>query len=104
MVTRADLKAGEQVAQVAHATAEFAEGLPEAFSKWHTESKYIIVLAVPTLDDLIKLQGSLSTQGIKFVSNYEPDLYNTLTALAISPDEFTKVKPQLRHLPLALKT
>lgn len=89
------------MAQVSHATTEFAWNCKWDFLKWYLKSKYIVVLAVKDLEELTALRKNLKEKGLKVVDNYEPDLGNQLTAIAISPSDFSKAKKLVRHIPLA---
>ena len=89
------------MAQVAHATTEFAFNQTQAFNKWLVDSKYIVVLVEENLKALMELAKRLKDAGLRISLNYEPDLEYQLTALAVSPEDFEKAKKMLRHLPLA---
>ena len=103
VVTRNDLKAGEQIAQVSHSTSEFAYQLRKDFVKWYNESKYIVVLAVKDLKELEELARSLQDKGLNVVKNFEPDLDNQLTAFCITPEDFLVAKKLVQKIPLAFK-
>lgn len=106
IITHDELTPGQQIAQVAHATSEFAANgnsiFNKSFNRWFKHSKYIIVLSVPTLAQLKETVKILQLNGVKVYQNYEPDLSNELTAVATNPDDFIKCKKLLRHLKLAL--
>ena len=101
-MTRRDLTPGQQIAQVAHATTEFAAHNRSAFSYWHTNSQFIIVLAVKDQQELSQLANKLENNDCLVESFKEPDLGNQLTAIAISPKDYEKAKPILSNIPLAL--
>lgn len=89
------------MAQVAHATTEFAFNMTSHFNKWLIDSKYIVVLAVEDLKALTTLAKELKEAGLRISLNHEPDLDYQLTALAISPEDFDKAKKMVRKIPLA---
>lgn len=95
------MSAGYQIAQTAHAVADFALHRPDAFRKWHSESQYVVALQVPTGEHLSSLRQKASSLGLDTVSFHEPDLDHQLTSLAFSPHE--KNRRLLANLPLAGK-
>jgi peptidyl-tRNA hydrolase len=103
LVTRKDLKPGQQAAQLAHALADFARHNPEAFKDWYDMSMYIVCLAVENEQVLLELRDSLKQKEIEIFSFHEPDLCNQLTAISVNPQYYEQVKPLLAKLPLALK-
>lgn len=91
-----------QIAQVAHVTAEYAKQHPNSFNQWY-DSKYIIVLSVPSLIELKSLRQNLLNEGVLLSDFYEPDINDELTAIAVLPEHYEQAKKYLGHLPLALK-
>ena len=72
-----------------------------ALNKWLIDSKYIVVLAVKDLKELMDLAKDLKDKGLGVTLNYEPDLDYQLTAIAINPGDYEKAKKLVRHVPLA---
>jgi peptidyl-tRNA hydrolase len=92
VVVRNDLAPGLQVAQVCHAVREFAHRFPELDRQWFEQSNNLVVLQVPTLEDLEKLV----VDGGVIAPFHEPDLNGELTAAAFAAGR------TLSSLPLAL--
>jgi len=85
LVCRDDLKPGQQAVQIAHALSKFEEEHREVYQQWYRESNTLAFLRVPDelmLKDLLqKAQG----KGIEVAAFTEPDLKDSLTAIAIGP-------------------
>ena len=81
------LKPGQQIAQCAHAVADFSIHHPQLFKEWHDISNYICCLIAP---DLEELEARCRKQGMSYTSFREPDLNNQLTAIAIEPSQLAK--------------
>ena len=82
VVTRQDLSPGQQIAQSAHAVAEWCLAVPNEARIWNEQSNTIICLSVPTEYDL--------RQSFEYVSGYvrpilfkEPDFFDEWTAFAV---------------------
>lgn len=52
LVTRADLSAGQQAVQAAHALRAFAAEHPDIDREWYEVSNYLALLAVPNEERL----------------------------------------------------
>lgn len=87
------LRPGQQIAQVAHAVAEFALSHTDIAHAWNRESNYIIALAAARSD--IEVWRD-TEDGIAF---HEPDFDDAVTAFAFFPKP--GVSERLAHLPLA---
>lgn len=98
LVTRADLPPGSQAVQAAHALREFAAAYPELDKLWYERSNYLAFLAVPDEATLSRLLRRAKERLIPAVGFREPDLGESLTAVALAP----KAKGLVRGLPLAL--
>ena len=98
IVTRADLPAGDQAVQGAHALTEFAFEHPETAKAWHEQSNTLAFLAVPDESALQRLHERAFDLDIKASAFREPDLGDSLTAIAIEPTG-SRI---CRSLPLAL--
>jgi hypothetical protein len=100
VIVRSDLQPGAQIAQTAHAVAEFAVAHPVEFGAWATEERNIVCLAIPSegaLADLFALAQSKQIHGAQF---REPDFDDELTAIALG-DGAEKL---VSSLPLALRS
>lgn len=99
VVTHAELTAGYQIAQIAHAVADFALHRSDSFTRWHTTDQRILALQTPCFESLATLHQNALDVGLDVVPFYEPDLDNEITSLAFVPSE--KNKKFLANLPLA---
>lgn len=101
MVTHSGLTAGYQVAQTAHAVANFARFDTDAFTHWHAQSQYLVALQAPCADTLEGLLSRALAAELTVHPFREPDIGDQLTAIAFSPDP--RNKRFLSRLPLAGK-
>lgn len=101
IVTRDDLTPGDQLAQVAHAMAEFAFFWPEKFEIWKGSSDYLVIKAVATEKELHQLVSRLVEADEFSLSVREPDLDTALTAVVAGPSR--SVYRLLYGIPLALR-
>lgn len=101
MVSRRDLTAGLQAAQMAHALHEFLEEHPQQYRTGYNESKHIVLLSVGNEQELVALCDRLKLLGISFSCFNEPDLCNQLTSICVEPTD--RATRYLSHLPLALR-
>jgi hypothetical protein len=99
VIVRSDLQPGAQIAQTAHALAEFALAHPAEFGAWAAEQRNIVCLAIPNeaaLADLLSLAQSKHVRSARF---REPDFGDELTAIALGEG----AEKLVSCLPLALK-
>lgn len=87
MVTRRDLPIGTQALQSGHAAIDFQHQHPVEAQEWHKQSNYLAFLTVEDEADLIKLITKAILTGIKHTVFREPDLDNTITAVAFEATE-----------------
>ncbi len=99
-VTRDDLPAGLQAAQLGHALVGYVLAQPAQAARWHTRSNNLVCLAVPTLEALSGLVERLAGASVPMLCFHEPDLGGELTAVAVSPAGARL----LASLPLALRS
>lgn len=100
IITRRDLPAGLQSAQVAHAAFQFAyEHRPLAHA-WLQESNFLIILSTQDENELTELGHSAEKMNLPVSWFREPDIDNQLTAIAIAPSPDTV--ELTATLPLAL--
>ena len=100
LITRADLPPGDQAVQAAHALTEFVVEHAGAAQKWHRESNTLALLAAPDEKALERMLDRAFDLGILSASFREPDLGNSLTAIAIEPNGARIC----RNLPLAFSS
>lgn len=86
IVTRADLPAGLQAAQAAHAAFEFSLRHPDVMRRWHEDSSYLILLSTPNEDTLLDLANLPHFADVPYALVVEPDLGNEHTSLAVAPN------------------
>lgn len=101
MVTHSGLTAGYQVAQTAHAVANFARFDSDAFINWHIQSQYLVALQTSCPETLEALLSRALAAELTVHPFREPDIGDQLTALAFTPDP--RNKRFLARLPLAGK-
>lgn len=94
VAVRNDLPPGLQVAQACHALREFAHRFPELDRDWFESSNNLVVVQVPSLQDLQELVRSAEEPVAPF---HEPDLGGELTAATFVSGRL------LGSLPLALR-
>lgn len=99
LVVRADLSAGQQAVQAAHAMREYAALFPERERLWFESSNHLALLAVPGQNDLMRLRDLASARGVEVAAFHEPDRGGEMTAIALGPDG----KPLCKGLQLALQ-
>jgi peptidyl-tRNA hydrolase len=100
-VVRKDLKPGAILAQSVHASFAFSQEHPEITKKWMMESNYIGILEIESEEKLFKLINDALREGIASAMFREPDLDNSLTAIALEPGP--KSKKLCSNLKLALR-
>lgn len=101
IVTRNDIPTGYQIAQTAHAVAEFAKNFNDEFLDWHNNSQYIIILSSENEETLKALYHKAISNNLDVISFKEPDIDYQVTSIAFSPDP--RNKKFLSKLPLAGK-
>ena len=99
---RSDLGPGLQAAQAVHAAFEFATQHPTECAKWYRDSNFVVIVSVPTEDDLYHLIEKADTKGVEHFGVREPDLDDSITAVAFTPSDQTR--RFCSYLPLAMKT
>lgn len=97
MVVRGDLDPGAVVAQACHGLRSFADGYPELDRQWYEGSNNLVVVQVPDEPALQELRRRAQERGEPVTAFYEPDLGDTLTALALMGTRLCS------SLPLALR-
>ena len=100
LVTRADLRAGAQAMQAAHAMREFAERHPGLERAWYRTSNHLALLAVKNEAELAALLRAAIDRDVSVAAFREPDLGDALTAIALAP--CAHARAICRRLPLAL--
>lgn len=98
LVTRRDLPAGTQAAQLAHALAEFAEKYRDEFIEWKENSNVLVLLSVENKSKLGNYLRTAADKHVRAAPFYEEDLGRELTAIAFDG----RAVGFLRDLPLAL--
>ena len=100
LVVRADLTPGAQAVQACHAMVQFQKEHPEVDREWFERSNYLGLLTVPSEADLQRLLAKAERRGIPAAAFREPDLGDSLTAIALGPCQ--GARSLTRALPLAL--
>ena len=99
IVVRSDMSPGLQVAQSVHAAIQFLADWPQS-SRW-VRHYNLVVVAVPDELALADIAAAAVEEGICRSIFREPDLDNTITAVALQPSE--EAQKLCARLPLALR-
>lgn len=98
-VVREDLPEGLRAAQMAHAVAGIVQTMPTPTLEWQTSDNHLIVLGVRNEGRLHEVVNTLSRESVPHFLWHEPDLDDSLTAIASLPDPTRN--DLFAHLPLA---
>jgi peptidyl-tRNA hydrolase len=98
---RSDLSSGLQLAQAVHAAFHFFADWPSLARAWVEDSNFLVVVAVPDEATLAELAGRAVEEGLARTIVREPDLENTITAVALQPG--ADARRLCANFPLALK-
>ena len=101
IAVRADMSPGLQAAQAVHAAFHFSFDWPAMALAWVRDSNFLVVVAVPDEETLAQLAGRAVEEGIARTIVREPDLDNSITAVALEPG--AEARRLCAELPLALK-
>lgn len=99
VVVRRDLPPGPQAVQSCHAAIQYC--MEHDAKEWFRVSNHLAVLSAANEDGLKKLILKARTYGIKFSTFQEPDLDDSITAVAFEPGN--RGRKLCSGLPLALK-
>lgn len=100
IIVRADLPPGDRAVQAAHAAVDFQHQHAAIAARWQRESNTLAMLTVPDEWDLEKLLFDIAGRGLAFTTFREPDLGDSMTAIAVEAGAGKIV----RKLPLAFKS
>lgn len=100
VITRRDLSPGAQAVQSCHVLVRFAYEHPRLGQRWVEESNTLALLEVENEEKLHKFWRRARELDIRCSTFREPDLGNTMTALALEPSAMAK--KLVARLPLAL--
>lgn len=98
LVGRQDLAPGLLAAQLVHAARQFVDSYPDRELAWYRASNTLALLSVPDEGSLSDLAERIRQSGVPVSVWREPDLENSITAIAIAPEG----RRFVRKLPLAL--
>lgn len=101
IAVRADLLPGLQLAQAVHAAFALARERPDLVHPWMHTSNYLIIVCVADEGALLDLIGEAARRGIARIATREPDLDDTVTAVALAPG--ADAQRLCASLPLALR-
>lgn len=90
-----------QAAQAVHAAFAYAAEHPGITREWLTNSNFLVVVSVTDEFVLLNLLQNAHKLGITHSCAHEPDLDDTLTAVALEPG--ATAKRLCANYPLALK-
>lgn len=98
IITRQDLSSGYQTAQSVHAATEFAYLYPIEFKQWRENGNYVIALAVPNEQALLRFMDGCASIGLTFIKFEEADI-EEVTAIALIPNKLADTVT--KYFPLA---
>jgi len=101
IAVRTDMSPGLQAAQAVHAAFHFSFDWPSMALAWVRDSNFLVVVAVPDEESLADLATQAVEEGIARTIVREPDLDNTITAVALEPGAIAR--RLCAEMPLALK-
>lgn len=101
IAVRADLPAGLQAAQAAHAAFQFFHEYPVIAGRWFVTSNYLIIVSVPDENALAALAVHASILTTLTATVREPDINDEITAVALAPTP--AARRLCSQLPLALR-
>jgi len=100
IIVRSDLNPGLQAAQACHALRLFVEEHKLEENRWFRYSNNIVLLQVPTKEELIALAYKVVNEDIPVSMFKEPDVDDEPTAIALLGRQ---AKKMVSNLPLALR-
>lgn len=100
VVVRKDLQLGSQAVQASHVLVEFCYEHPIIAEEWHKKSKYLVYLSARDEKHLEDLIFKCKLKEIKYSIFKEPDIGNSITAIAFEPSH--QSSKLLSNLPLLL--
>jgi len=100
IVTRRDLRPGQQACQAMHAARAYAALDPDGERQWHEKSNTIVFVSVENEAALAAMLAESLGDGVKVAFFREPDLDNAMTAIALEPH--ARSSKRVRGLKLAL--
>lgn len=92
---------GQQAVQSTHAAINFCFEHRGRAGPWFENSNYLVQLSVSNEMELLKLIENCEKMSITYTVFKEPDLEDSITAIAIEPSPLTK--KVVSHLPLLFK-
>lgn len=101
IAVRADLPPGLQAAQAVHAAVEFSVSDPDAATRWHRDSNFLVVVSVSDELGVVDLIGRAKRAQVPFRAVREPDVGNEFTAVVLGPG--AGARRLCSALPLALR-
>lgn len=101
VITRSDLTPGQKAVQSTHAAINFIFEHPDRAGPWFTNSNYLAQLETQNEYKLLQLVEQCEIKKLKYTVFREPDLNNSITAIAIEPSESTQ--KLVSNLPLLFK-
>lgn len=99
LITRADLPAGQQAVQAAHAAIQFGEEFPSIHQNWFKTSNTLALLTAKDEQALGVIYRRAMDRDIPAAPFHEPDRGGEMTAIALGPQG----RQLTKNLPLALQ-
>jgi peptidyl-tRNA hydrolase len=85
VIVRGDLSPGLAAAQAVHAAFQFSREHPSLTEPWMQDSQYLVIVTVPSIEDLWDKRLLANERGIQSSIWHEPDMGNQATALVLAP-------------------
>lgn len=98
LIVRRDLEPGARAAQLCHALREWVSVCPVDDAAWYSSSNTLVLLEAEDEPALARLREKAEDRGVPVAAFREPDLGDSVTAIAIGPSG----RRLVRDLPLAL--
>jgi peptidyl-tRNA hydrolase len=86
VVVRSDLPPGDQAVQAVHAAINFCQENADVADRWFDCSNHLALLQVRNENELKDLTSKARFNGFRISEFREPDLGESLTAIAIEPE------------------
>ena len=100
IITRRDISPGYQAVQSCHAMRQFTHEFPVIDQEWFEKSNYLALLSVSDEETLNELYDRALSMGLRVAAFREPDVNDSITAIAIEP--CPEAQELCKELPLAL--
>jgi len=91
VIVRSNMPPGLQMAQATHAAIQFGQEWPDLLAPWYTDSNFLVIVGAPDEDALMQMADYANELGIRYSIVEEPDLHDSVTAIALQPGEVARM-------------